>query len=474
MLLGGCALQPGYQRPVDALPAEWHNPVEDAGADLELDRDSWWTLLGDSAIDELVAAGLHDNPSLAEAAARVDQARAPLQGARARRLPGLGYTGGVSASGDTSSADSSDQISASAGLQLSWELDLWGRVRENASAASFRLTARNADAEAVRLALIANIADTALALRTCNLTVLLRDRDIASRETELAIARSRLALGAIAPVVVAGIESNLASARTDRITQEETCRYQVNALVALTGVDGARVAALLAPAPRQDVAEPGHLAQSIAKAPPFAPALPATVLLRHPGVVAAEREVAARWSEIAVARAERLPRIDLAALLTGQWLRVLGSDDLFASGTASAGIAGPLFDGGAGAATVSSAEAAYREAVAQLIAASRNAVRDVEDALAAQQSARARMATTADALTAAAFTLRADEARWRAGAIARYELEESRRQFTRAQDSNLSATSDHARAWVALVRSTGPAWEVAGPDDAATIRITDQ
>lgn len=474
MLLGGCALQPAYQRPIDALPVAWHNPVEDAGADVELDRDSWWTLLGDRAIDQLVAAGLEDNPSLAEAAARVDQARAALQGARASRLPSLGYTGGVSLSGDTGSAGSPDQISTSAGIQLAWEIDLWGRLRENAAAARFRLTARNADAEGVRLALIANIADTVLDLRACNLTVLLRDRDITSRETELRIARSRLVLGAIAPVVVAGIESNLASARIDRIAQEETCRYQVNALVALTGVEGARVAALVAPEPRHDLAEPGFLADSIAKAPPFAPSLPATVLLRHPGVVAAEREVAARWSEIAVARAERLPRIDLAALLTGQWLRVLGSDDLFASGTASAGISGPLFDGGAGAATVSSAEAAYREAVAQLIAATRNAVRDVEDALAAQQSARARMATTADALTAAAFTLRADEARWRAGAIARYELEESRRQFTRAQDGSLGAASDHARAWVALVRSTGPAWEAASPNTAATIRITHQ
>jgi outer membrane protein TolC len=184
--------------------------------------------------------------------------------------------------------------------------------------------------------------------------------------------------------------------------------------------------------------------------------MPAVVLLANPGVVAAEREVAARWSEIAVARAERLPRLNLAAALTGQWIRALGSNSTFIGNSVGLGLAAPLFDGGAGAAGVRGAEAAYQEAVAQLALAVRTAVRDIEDALAAQQSALDRVKTTRQALDAARFTLRANEARWRAGAIAQYELEETRRLFRSARESTVTAAADRARAWVALVRRTGP------------------
>lgn len=463
MLLGGCALQPAYQRPPDAAPAAWHNAVDQTAQPLALDRESWWKALKDPVTNELVAAGLRDNPSLAQAKARVDQARAALAQGRARKLPSIGLEGGASGSATSSNPD---QLSATAGTRLSWEIDLWGRVKESAAASNHRLTARAADAEAARLAVIADITDTALALHACKRTLILRERDIASRIVELDIARARLGLGAIAPVVVASVESSLASARTDQIAQDETCRYQINALVALSGLDFSAIAHRFSFSRNERAlpeAEPSNDAATLPLAPPFAPALPATILLHQPAVVAAEREVAARWSEIAVARAERMPRLDLTALLTGQWLRMMGSDDFLASGTAGASFTAPLFDGGSGAAGVAGAQAAYRDAAAQLAAAMRGAVRDIEDALAAQQSASARMLTTADAASAAETALRADEARWRAGAIARFELEESRRQYFRAQESMISAATDHARAWVALVRRAGPAWETTPP-----------
>lgn len=461
--LNACALQPTYQRPALEVPATWSNLREMPISPITVERENWWTLLGDPAVDTLVTVGLRDNPTLTEAAARVDRARAALVGQDTRKLPRVGVEGGVSIARDRAGSGNAttSQTSASIGPRLSWELDLWGRVRESATAAGHRLTARNADAEAARLAVIGDIGDTALALRACYLTLALRDRDIASRETELKIAKARLSLGAIAPATVAGAESTLASARTDRIGQAESCHYRVNALVALSGLETSAINQLI-PQELQAVASSGvdqpDIAKPVAKPPAFVPALPAPVLRRHPSVVSAEREVAARWSEIAVARAERLPRIDLVAVLTGQWISALGTDDSFVSSSLGAAISGPIFDGGAGKANVRGAEAAYREAVAGLVLTIRSAIRDIEDALVAQKSAEARVATSADAVAAAKFTLRADEARWRAGAIARYELEESRRQFNRAQESRVLASSDLARAWVALVRRTGPAW----------------
>ena len=448
LLLGACAIQPAYRRPAVTAPSAWSNG-DAASPATEVDRDSWWLALRDPAIDVLAATALRDNPTLEQAAARIDQARAVLAARGAARLPTIGVAAGAAQSRDRMGAGTAtvDQTSASLGLTLSWEIDLWGRVREGRAAARARLAARVADADGARLSVVGDIADTVLALRACDATLAIRDRDIASRETELRIARARLGAGSIAPLVVAGADGNLAAARTDRIVQAEACLRLLDALTALSGMDGAGIRAVMPPAAPPAIPSP----------PVFVPALPATVLLANPGVVAAEREAAARWAEIGVARAERLPRLDLAAALTGQWLRAFGSSTTYASNSASLALAGPLFDGGAGAASVRGAGAAYREAAAQLVLATRVAARDVEDGLAAQQSALARIDTTRDAVAAAGAALRANEARWRAGAIAAIELEESRRLFRRAEESAVVAAADRARAWVALVRRTGRA-----------------
>lgn len=455
-LLGGCALQPAYQPPKLAMPASWNNTPAGPPRSSPSNREGWWTLLDDPAVDALVTAGLHDNPTLAQAASRIDQARAVLGVQDARKVPAIGVSANATRSHDRADPASGTigQTSGAIGATLSWELDLWGRVREGSIAARERLTARTADAEGARLSIVGEIADTALALRACKLALEIRDSDIASREAELKISRARLAFGNIAPVAVAAADSNLASARTDRVSQEEACRRLVNALVALSGLDAAAVERLAG------ATTPLHGAARVPQPPPFVPSLPATVLLGNPGVVAAEREVAARWSDIAVARAERLPRIDLSAVLTGQWVRALGSSDAYVSNSVGAGLSGPLFDGGAGKANVRGAQAAYREALAQLTLTIRAAVRDIEDALTAQRSAMLRIATSREAVRAAKRTLEANEARWRAGSIAQFELEDSRRQLRRAQEGVIDAEADQARAWVALMRLTGPVRDV--------------
>ncbi|MDK2760021.1 MAG: efflux transporter outer membrane subunit [Sphingopyxis sp.] len=470
-LLGACAVQPAYPRPELGLPANWSDARADAPS--QVDRDGWWRLLHDPAIDELVGAGLRDNPTLAEAAARMDQARTALSVENAQKVPNVGLNANATYSRDRTGPGGSriGQTSLSGGTRLSWEIDLWGRVRARSDAARRRLTARTADTEAARLSIVSDIADAAIALRGCHAILEIRDRDIMSRETELRIGRGRLALGSIAPFAVAAAEGNLAAARIDRIAQAEGCTRIVNALVALTGVEAGGIRALLMPvAPAAEETSPGDGGLSAAPmpvSPPFTIALPATVLRNHPAVVAAEGEAMARWSEVAVAKAERLPRIDLLGVLTGQWIRALGSSSSYVSGSAGAGLAVPIFDGGAGKAKVRLAEAVYREAAAQLIGVVRVAIRDIEDGLVARQSAEARIEAAAAALAASEYALRANLARWQAGAIAQFELEETRRQFNAARENLVTASADRARAWVSLVRRSGPAAYQEGAENAA-------
>ncbi len=451
LVASGCATQPDYRPPALAAPAAWSAavPLPDAAAAFPGDR--WWTLLDDSAINELVDHAMADSPSVAQAVARVDEARASLGSDAAQRLPAISLDGTATRARSlgTSAATSATTLetTASAGLGLSWEIDLFGRVRKSVEAARHRLDARTADAAAARLSLAAQVANSVLALRACDFSRTVATEDIRSRESVLALTRRRVATGFVAPVDEARAQSGLAAVRTSLALRNESCARIVNGLSALTGRDAAQV--------RSAVPAAGTAAV-MPVAPPVALALPAAVLAAHPAVVAAEREVAASWEQIAVARAERLPRFDLAAAISGQWLRAGGSTLDFTTWALTPTLSAPLFDGGAGAAQVEGAQARHRVAAATLRAVLRTTSQEVENALAAVASSRERIVSTRESTDAAARTLAATEAQWRAGAVSLFELEDARRQQSAAQDSAITAAHDAAQAWVALVRAAGP------------------
>lgn len=183
--------------------------------------------------------------------------------------------------------------------------------------------------------------------------------------------------------------------------------------------------------------------------------LPALVLLHHPEVVSSEREVAARWSEIAIARADRLPRFDLAAALSGNWLRAFSNSAAFSTWSYGGQVGVPLIDGGAGAANVRIAQARYRQSVADLQSTVREVAQNVEDALAAQQSAALRVETSRRAVEAGRLTVRGKEASWRAGTISLFELEDAHRAFNAVQENAIAALRDRAVSWVNLIRASG-------------------
>ena len=482
--VSACAVQPAYAPPALPTPADWDNRIApsttapashhaaagasgDSGANgvgTSAPSGQWWQHLGDPVVARLIASAFADNPSLAQAAARVDQARAAAGLATAQRLPSV--TGSASASRvkteNTLGVGSSTTLletSSSIGPNFSWEIDLWGRLRESANAAQSRLDARTADAQAARLSLAAQVASTTLALRACAFSLRVRDADIASRETELALTRQRRAVGYIAPAAEYSAQTNLANARTARISQQEQCTRDVDALVALSGQSGATIRGLLLPPADTPQAAGTALLNDVRQIMPSPPAvqaaLPATVLRAHPSLVAAERQVAAAWSDIAVAKAQRLPTVSLSAALSGQWLRALGTSVAFNAWSLGPAVSVPLFDGGAGAANVDAASGRYLEAVATLQANLRTVVQNVEDALAGQLSAEQRVSASSDAVQAAQRSYDATLAQWHAGAISLFELEDARRARQTAEENFIAAKRDQGQAWVSLMQATG-------------------
>lgn len=455
----GCTLQPAYKATDlhGTAPPAWSVEMQRINSTNRPLTNAWWSELHDLAINKLVQAALADSPTLAEAVTRIDEARSLSGVAAAESAPKVGVSASVSRARQLGTSSSATILvnSSAVGPNFSWEIDLFGRVRQKVDAAQSRVDARTEDAAATRLSLAADVASDVLALRACRSTLSVLTADIASRERVLSLTRHRVTTGFATLTDEARALTGLASARSQLTSQQEQCARQTNALVALTGESIGTVHALTTIA---DAAAAEDPVRAFTPAVPAARVeLPAEVLVRHPAVRSAEREAQAAWAEIGIAKAERLPRLDITALLTGQWLRMAGVGQHLTTWSLGPELSAPLFDGGSGAANVDAAEARYRRAQAVLLRTLRDTVQDVENALAGQVSAVARASSASDGLVAAQYLLTTSEARWRAGFVSQLELEDSRQQLTTMQIALIAARRDQAQAWIALVKATGGA-----------------
>ena len=459
-MMSGCALQAEYSPPALEMPKQWADAQVSSLSDVEAASrmpqadepfpHQWWTALRDPAIDALVSIALGDSPMLDEVISRTDEARAVLRGTRAQRVPSTQANASVARQrGAAAEAGQTERSSvADAGLSFGYELDVFGRVRESVKAAENRLAARAAEVESARLTLVSQVADEVVALRACAFSQRVRALDIESRTQVLDLTRRRVNAGVDARIEESRATASLASARTDAALLSQECETRALALQALTGSAEVRSIVL-------GSAEEAPEVPFMPVSPALPLPLPATVLSRHPELLAADRDAAAAWSDIGVARAERLPRIDLGAMLTGNWVRAAGSTLSFTTWSFGSTLAAPLFDGGAGASNVDAGEARYRAAVARLRQAVRRVVQDVERALATEESSRIRVSSAQEALGAARDTFFVTERRWRAGATSLFELEDARRQRSAAEDAAIAATRDHVQAWIALMKAIG-------------------
>jgi NodT family efflux transporter outer membrane factor (OMF) lipoprotein len=460
--LDACSVQAPYVPPALDGQTAWANQPAHALAYLP-PEEKWWTALGDPVLDGLIEAAFDSSPSLALAAAHLDEARATLgiQTAQGRPQVSLngsaerarvqGGGGGIGSSGNTVAGSE-----VTGGPTLAWEIDVFGRLRQARAAAGSRLTARTADAAAARLLLAAQVAGTTTSLRACRAVLDVRRFDIESQQRDLVLTRQRVALGFAAPVDASRALSSLADAQTSFVAQDETCVQDRDALTELTGLSAADLDARLGAA----VASPGGYSDgafTFPTVPQATLALPATVLARHPAVIAAEREVAATYAEVGVARANRLPVFNLTAALTGNWISASGSTLSYLAWSLIPAVSAPVFDAGAGAASVDAASARYLAALASLHASVRTTTQDIENALSAQAHASQRLAAAARARDAAQATLEATESQWRAGAVSLFQLEDTRRQRVAADETAVDAARAGVQAWVDVIRASGNA-----------------
>lgn len=450
-LLTGCAggSPPRIDTPPPVLPATF-SYVPDAGQ-----AGSLAALLpnDDPAFAALRTAAMADAPSLGEAAARIEQSRAGARRARAERAPQFD----VSASVETSRSNPGslgaslppgisidpDQTSYGASLSARWDPDLFGRLRSEQRAADLRLDAATADADAVRIALIADLAALVVDWRSLDIRAASLESDLASAERLVALAAARAKAG-LAPGADRVRAESVASASRSRLAALATERSTIiGRLVTLTARDAEWIEAQLA-------------MSGSPQALPVAPAaLPSDLLIRRPDIVAAATRLAATDADLAATAARRFPRITLSGslgLLAFSPGQLFDSDSMI--GSLAAAIAGPLFDFGRISAEIDGAAADKQLAFQQYRSAVFDALGDAESAyrLIAAADARAAAAAQEAALLARSDALTAS--RFRAGLVDLASVLEVRRQADGAGERAAAAMGEARRArlllWLAL------------------------
>jgi len=461
-LLAGCATAlPPAPTLESQVPAAWQAPLPHGGSTAQL--ADWWHHADDDTLAALIDAALAGNPTLAAAQARLAQARAQIDVQRAGLSPqaGVGATatrGNASTIGTTAKGVEPPIITTlQAGLQASWEIDLFGGQRALVDAATARAQGAEALAHLARVSLAANVADSYYGLRLCQAVLQTTEGDAASRGETARLAVISRDAGFTAPATAALAEASAADARARSTQQRATCDAQRKALVALTGLPEPDLKQKLAAA---QVQQPQAALLSIAT-------LPADTLRQRPDVWAAEREVLATRAEIHTADAARWPSLSLGGTIGAVQIRAAGgSRDYTSWSFGPLQLALPLFAGGRIAAGQAAARARYDEAVANYQAKVRQAVQEVETALVQGAAARDREPDARAAVAGYRQQFKAMEALYQQGMASLPQLEDARRNLLAVENSLSQLQHDDQAAGVALYRAAGGGWQAPEPRSA--------
>jgi len=456
LLLAGCTgLKPDYTKPAVDLPTGWR----DAPADGVQARDArWWKVYGDPVLDSLIDEALANNANVMLAIARVDEARAALSVTSADQRPQV----------DAAANRSRSRVSQRSAVPLppgtnpefnntrvtvgvSYEIDLWGRLRNATLAARADLLATEAARETVLITLTSDVAQAYFALRAFDGELAATRRSIAARSEALGMQKRRFEVGDISEFDYRQLEADVAAERALLPVLELQRAQQENALAVLLGKSPRAI--------YEGALEAGSDPEGQTAAIVVPAGLPSDLLLRRPDLVQAEQTLIAANARVAVARAAYFPTLSLTGSLGRESVAL---SDLF---TGPAGIwqaalaAGqPIYAGGRIDAQLQAAGARERQALAQYQLAIQNAFRDVRNALVAQAKAREQLEAESERVTALRITLRFARLRYQNGMTGQLEVLDAERNLLAAEQNRIDALRAQRAAIADLFKALGGVW----------------
>jgi multidrug efflux system outer membrane protein len=455
LLLAGCAVGPNYKKPKLAMPDQFRGAAAPAAPAASIAETKWFDLFGDPSLKQLVDTALQQNFDLRIAAERVEQARAQFGIQRASMFPFLnGQAQWNGTRGSTLGSlpfipEGTDLKFAytQMGLGASWEIDLWGRLRRLNESARAQYLASEENRLGVRVSLVSEVMNAYFALREQDLELEIsrKTRDLAADGLRLVgLRRER---GAATGLDVRQAEQLLYTATAQIAAVERNIGQTENALSLLLGqapADIARGKAL------EEIAAPAELPAG----------LPSSLLERRPDIRQAEQLLVSANAQIGAARALYFPQISLTAFLGGQSraLREIFSDPARQASISPAGLV-PIFRAGQIRSNVKLTEAQQREALIAYQRTVFGALRDVSDALIANQQTKEQRNQQQLLVTALSESTRLSRLRYEGGLDSYLQVLDAQRNLFQSELVLAQLRLLELQSVVRLYRSLGGGWQ---------------
>lgn len=449
-LLAGCAaVAPPSGAALDvAVPMTWSSAAA-SGAQADTSATSlaqWWQRFDDPQLTDLITQALQAHTSVRAAQAALQQARAQVDVQNAGLAPRVG----ASASAQRSKAGgASAGNSFQAGLDASWEPDVWGGQRSAIAASEADAQAAQANLGAVQVSLAAEVAINYITLRSLQERLAIARSNLANQQETLQISQWRLQAGLVTSLVTEQARAATAQTAAQIPALQASLSQSRHTLALLSGQPPAALdSALLSARP---VPQPADT---------LALAIPAETLRQRPDVRAAEQRVSAAWARVAQADAARYPDFRLSGSLSLRALTLgaLGNSASVANALL-ASVSGSLFDGGAARAQVRVQEASAEQVRLNYQATVLTALTEVEDALAALRGDRERLVQLRIAAEAADNAALLANDRYNSGLIDFQTVLETQRTLLSTQDSVASTRASLSADHVRLYKALGGGWQ---------------
>jgi NodT family efflux transporter outer membrane factor (OMF) lipoprotein len=470
MMLGGCSLAPTYHTPtLPPMPSSF----KEAGTAWKvaepsdhLSRGSWWMLYDDTALSQLESKLDADNPSLAAALARYDTARAFESQLESGLFPHVGVIANPIRARQSNnrplrgSNEPNEYHSDTVGVGADYDLDLWGRIRNEVSQGHALSQAANADLASAKLSLEAQLADDYVRLRGYDIQTDILQSTLTAYQRALTLTENRHEGGIASGLDVSRAQAQLFDAQA-QVTEVQAQRALVeHAIASLVGVP----ASSFSVAPEQEQLQ----------VPLTPPGLPSALLERRPDIAAAERRVFAANAGIGVARAAFFPDLSLSA---GYGFQDTGFGNLFSMGNRVWAL-GPLatlniFDAGLRRAQLRQAHAEFAEASANYRQAVLDAFRQVEDDLVLLRDLGVEAGQEDQAVVAAQKTETIATNRYREGIVNYLDVVTAQTATLLAQRSAETLRTRRLQASVDLIRALGGGWANGAAIDPASTAKAD-
>jgi NodT family efflux transporter outer membrane factor (OMF) lipoprotein len=454
LLLGACSLAPPLKTPVVPAADAYKEigPWTQAQPADRLPRDSWWALYGNDELSELEKRLITGNPTLAAALANYAQARALADQARAGLFPSLGLSADVQRNRESVNAPLRGPTTPTyynantLGGSISYELDLWGQIRNEVAAGEANAAASAADLENARLSLIAQLAEDYIQLRSLDRKGAILDETVKAYARALDLTQQRHDAGIAPGLDVAQAQTQLNAARSQAQQTLAQRALMEHAIAALLGVSASTFSL------KPELVD--------IQLPQIPSGVPTTLLERRPDIAAAQRRMIATNANIGVARAAYFPTLTLG----GQGGFQSTGFSNWLSAPSSFWAIGPnallsVFDGGLRRAQVAQARAEFEASAANYRGVVVSAFQQVEDSLATLNHYHDASIDEKAAVDAAQRTLNFSMALYKQGATDYLTVVTSQTALLQTQLEALSLDTLQLTASVDLIRALGGGWE---------------